>query len=355
MSGVSELTVERHAPSVAALPPLRIRVDKTARAGEQLVDRKCNLACLWCHGDFFGHRIGLPAIGNESLVQAVRLTIAAAGRSQADIKISGQGEPCLTGVDELCDLIARLRSLPRVRQVKLITNGTILADMATDLAAAGLSAVTVTLNSLNPETYALITGRESLSRALSGIQAALRAGLRTKLNVIYSALNAGEAWDFVRFSGENGGMVVRFLDLLIVAPELHRLYRPLSDLDGLLRPLATSKRIIVKPYRAIEYDFAHMGAAVQIKTAGRINECPNRGCAHRSVCLEGCRSSVRIAQDGTLHPCGVRTDNVIDLTDSGTTVERVREALSSGGKGDWPEATNGTAGSAEGVRSLAHG
>ncbi len=310
--------------------PLRIRIDKTVRGGEPLKDLNCNLACIWCHRDFFHHKLGVPAISNAKIVKTVKLVIAASSRRKAELKISGQGEPTLVGTNELCDLIGQLRLIPRVSEIKLITNGILLKDMARELKAIGLNAVTISINSLNFKTYSLITQRDFLSKAIKGVRAAIKVGLKTKLNVVYSKLNAGEVLDFIRFSGKNGGIVIKFFDLLVTNQLCKELYLPLSNLQKQLESLATSKRTLVTPYRACEYHFTNPKAI--IKTAGRVNECPNIACKYRTKCPEGCRSAVRISQDGVLHPCGVRTDNTIALVDDNVTIKQVRKALLSGGK-----------------------
>jgi molybdenum cofactor biosynthesis enzyme MoaA len=311
---------------------LRIRLDKTAKSGELLKCLNCNLACIWCHGDFFKHKLSTPAISNEKIVDIVKATISASTRQKVEVKISGQGEPCLVGVEELCDLIKRLRQIPKVSIVKLLTNGILLEGMLPDLVAAGLNSITVSINSLNPKVYAEITSHDDLECALKAVNAAVEMGLKTKINAVYTKLNSTEVLDYIRFSGEHAGLVVKFFDLLITKPICKDLYLPLSDLQRKLAPLATSVRTLLYPYRADEYHFLDVGAIIQVKTAGGINECPNTGCQYRNSCLEGCRSAVRISQDGTLHPCGVRTDNVITFKDRSPSIEMIKVALHSGGK-----------------------
>jgi cyclic pyranopterin phosphate synthase len=58
----------------------------------------------------------------------------------------------------------------------MTTNGERLAPVAADLRAAGLSALTVSLDSLQPDRFAQITRRGTLSRVLAGIDAAIDAG-----------------------------------------------------------------------------------------------------------------------------------------------------------------------------------
>jgi len=55
-------------------------------------------------------------------------------------------------------------------------------------------------------------------------------------------------------------------------------------------------------------------------------------CDYRQKCLEGCRYSIRISQDGHLHPCGVKKTNVISLLDKEVTNEQITNCLREGGK-----------------------
>lgn len=322
--------------SKSTIPPLQIRIDKTVKGEKILKNLNCNLNCIWCHKDFFNHKPGIPAITNTQIVKAVKLIITASLRPKARLNISGQGEPTLVGTNELSDLITRLRSIPQVSNIKLITNGILLTSMVKKLASAGLDAVTVSLNSLNPKTYQQITHQNHLDKAKMGVRAAVKAGLKTKINVVYCQLNANEVEEYIKFSRANGGIIVKFFDLLTTNISCHKLYLPLNKLQTQLEDLASSKECLTIPYHACKYHFTKPKATIVVKTAGSFNQCPNTACQHRKKCLEGCRTSVRISQDGVLHPCGVRTDNTINLFKNGknTSIEKVKEALHSGGKND---------------------
>lgn len=310
--------------------PLKIRLDKTAKAGELLKTKNCNLDCLWCHGDYFRHKVGAKAISNQKFIKIVDNVLAASSRQMAEIKISGQGEPCLVGERELCGLIKGLLSLPKVLNVKLVTNGILLDKMAKSLKDSGLDGVTVSIHSLKAERYKQITGKNKLSQALKGIRTAQKVGLKVKLNVIYSLINEDEIWDFINFS-EKERVMIKFFSLLPINPLCNDLYLPLEKLLKELETKALSKKIIAKPYSLYEYCFSKGGITVQVKNSSK-NNCPQKSCKHRKKCLEGCRSSVRISQDGILHPCGVRIDNVISLVDPNIGQQEIKKALLSGGK-----------------------
>lgn len=315
---------------------IRIRIDKTVKGGQILKNKRCNLNCLWCHGDFFHHQKRVSAINNEQIAEAVQKVIEAlnADASNAVVKISGEGEPTLVGKEELGALIAILKNQLKVKEVKLVTNGILLSSMVKDLADAGLDGINVSINSLNREIYSFITGDDKLEYAIKGVETSLEYGLRTKINVCYTRLNDFEVFDFIKFSQEHGGLVVKFFDLLITNNLCKRLYLPLERLIAKIERIALERKLIENPYLAYEYTIPP-NAYVCVKVASMQNSCPNTACNFRYKCLEGCRSSIRISQDGTLHPCGVRTDNVVSLINPNVTKRDIKQALLSGGKGWW--------------------
>lgn len=308
---------------------LRIRLDKTTKAGELLRARNCNLSCFWCHGDYFRHQVGVKALSNDGFIDVVGKVLAASSRPTAEVKISGQGEPCLSGKKELCGLIRDLRSFPKISIIKLVTNGILLDEMAQNLFSSGLDGVNVSIHSLRPQRYQKITGKNKLAQAIKGVRAARKVGLKVKLNTIYCRFNEDEIWDFVNFA-EKEKVVIKFFDLLCTNSLCKDLHLPLEKLWKQLELKATSKKVFEDPYVFYEYRFGN-GAIIQVKNC-RINKCLQKGCQYRQKCLEGCRSSVRISADGILHPCGVRVDNIIPLTSRDTSMAKIKKALLSGGK-----------------------
>jgi cyclic pyranopterin phosphate synthase len=131
------------------------------------------------------------------------------------LRITG-GEPLLR--PNLPDLIGDLTTIPGIDDVALTTNGMLLAKYATELKAAGLSRVTVSLDSLDPQVFARMSGGlGGVEEVLDGIEHARRAGLGPiKVNaVLQRGTNDAGALDLVaRFRGT--GIIVRFIEYMDV-------------------------------------------------------------------------------------------------------------------------------------------
>lgn len=129
------------------------------------------------------------------------------------LRITG-GEPTLRR--DLPDLIARLARLAGVDDIALTTNGLLLPTMAPALKAAGLDRVTVSIDSLDPEIFGRMNGLGvQPQKVLDGIEAALHAGLRVKVNtVVQRGVNEHtlrELW-----LGLRERAVVRFIEFMDV-------------------------------------------------------------------------------------------------------------------------------------------
>ncbi|HEX8686171.1 MAG TPA: GTP 3',8-cyclase MoaA, partial [Pyrinomonadaceae bacterium] len=112
-------------------------------------------------------------------------------------------------------LVAKLARVPGIRDLALTTNGFNLAERAAGLKAAGLTRVTVSLDSLKRAAFTQMTGVDMLSRVLEGIRAAGRVGLApVKVNaVVVRGHNDSEVADFAAFAREHGASV-RFIEYM---------------------------------------------------------------------------------------------------------------------------------------------
>jgi cyclic pyranopterin phosphate synthase len=181
------------------------------------VTDRCNFRCGYCMPAEVYHEryVFLPRREILSFEEIERLARAFVELGVRKLRITG-GEPLVRA--ELPQLIARLVRIPGVEDLALTTNGYLLANQADALRAAGLRRITVSLDSLDPETFKRMNGRGlEIGPVLAGIAAAERVGLAPlKLNcVVKRGENEGEIGALARhFRGT--GHVVRFIEYMDV-------------------------------------------------------------------------------------------------------------------------------------------
>ena len=212
----------RHADSPLTLlptgpkPPLDQRGRPLHDLRISVMDR-CNFRCPYCmpeakYGKDFQF---LPGAERLDFDEIVRLTRLAATLGVRKLRITG-GEPLLR--PNLAELIGELRRIDAITDIALTTNGVLLGQQAPALMAAGLSRVTVSLDSLDPEVFSRMNGgRGELDRVLHGIRAAADAGLaHLKINtVVQRGVNDHTLLDLLgHFRGS--GIVVRFIEYMDV-------------------------------------------------------------------------------------------------------------------------------------------
>jgi cyclic pyranopterin phosphate synthase len=202
-------------PAAAVASPVRDSRQRPLHDLRISVTDRCNFRCRYCMPgeQFEGHRF-LPAteqLGFEEIVRLVRLFVPLGVKK---LRLTG-GEPLLR--PRLAELVGLLAAVPGAEDVALTTNGVLLARQAAELRAAGLQRVTVSLNTLDPEIFARMSGGGSLGQVLEGIAEARRAGLAPlKVNaVVERGVNDQTVLELVgHFRGS--GIAVRFIEYMDV-------------------------------------------------------------------------------------------------------------------------------------------
>ena len=206
---------------------------------------RCNFRCPYCMPrETFGERYRfLSASERLTFDEISRLARLFVGLGVSKLRLTG-GEPLLrSGV---ADLVGELSSIDGVEDLALTTNGVLLAQHAAELAANGLKRVTVSLDTLDPETFRRMSGGfDGLERVQDGIRAALEAGLApVKVNaVIQRGVNDGQVLDLVRhFRGT--GVIPRFIEYMDVGNR--------NDWDpGRVVPSRQLRDLIATAYRLV--------------------------------------------------------------------------------------------------------
>ena len=172
------------------------------------VTDRCNLRCRYCMPD------GAKIPEHEEVLtheEFLRLAALFAQCGIDTVRITG-GEPLVRrGVEQLT---AGLKAIPGIRRVALTTNGVLLAQKLPALLAAGLDSVNISLDTLHPETFRRITGKDELAAVQNGIRAALASGIPVKLNCVpQPGVNEGELESLAALAQEHP-LQVRFIEMM---------------------------------------------------------------------------------------------------------------------------------------------
>lgn len=150
------------------------------------------------------------------------------------VKLTG-GEPLLRR--GLPQLVERLRTCSGI-EVSLTSNGTLLGDQADTLARAGLGRVNISLDTLDPERFSVLTGGGRLEETLRGIAAAHNAGLHPiKLNSVLRASSWRQDVPGLLDFATTHEIEIRFIELMrtgTAAAWVEAEYVPVSEVQKLL-------------------------------------------------------------------------------------------------------------------------
>lgn len=180
-------------------------IDPFARAITYLrvsVTDRCDFRCVYCMSE---NMTFLPKKELLTLEELDRLCSTFVGLGVEKLRITG-GEPLVRR-----DIMTFFRSMSRhldsgaLKELTLTTNGSQLERFASDLYAAGVRRVNVSLDTLNQDKFARVTRWGRLPQVLRGIDAAQAAGLKVKLNAVaLKEFNEDELFTLTEFCAERG-------------------------------------------------------------------------------------------------------------------------------------------------------
>ena len=299
---------------------LRLR-DSFGRAITDLrisVTDRCNYKCVYCRaGNEVASYTELP------IAHYLRMVRVLVSLGIEKVRLTG-GEPLLrSGLVEMVAELAQMRTAyaadgtrldarepGQPLDIALTTNGHLLGSLAAPLAAAGLNRVTVSMDAVDPETFARITRVPgSFQRVLAGVHAAQAAGLGpVKINcVLLRGFNDSQIEPFAEFSRRQG-VVVRFIEFMPLeepsAAEDARTWRPetVVPMDEIVARLSAWR-----PSCGVPAGLAELPPRAASETARRftfadgIGEIGIIAPVSRPFC--GHCSRLRITSDGALRTC----------------------------------------------------
>jgi len=176
------------------------------------VTDRCNLRCSYCMPE--EEYVWLPREDVLTFEEMATLAGYFTDLGVDKVRLTG-GEPLLRR--DLARLIRLLLQNHNIKEIALTTNGILLADQAEALYEAGLSRVTISLDTLRPERFRQLTRRDEFARVMEGIESAGGAGFTgLKLDTVaIRGFNDDELVGLIEF-GKHFQAEVRFIEYMDV-------------------------------------------------------------------------------------------------------------------------------------------
>jgi cyclic pyranopterin phosphate synthase len=275
------------------------------------VTLRCNHSCIFCHREgIFGARNRELSPSDWGFVARVSVK-----HDIRDYKITG-GEPLIR--EDIVDIVHEIRSAGG--KVSIVTNGSFLEKYARGFAEEGVDHINVSLHSLKPEVFKLITGGD-LERVLRGIDEALNYGLKLKLDYVVLSYNISEFRDIIRFAEERGVdlNIIELIPLGLTLEKYKTLHTGLDEIIDYLEKNSVEKHIREFQSRP-EYVLSSGIRVVIVK-----------GWYNPELCMHCTR--IRMTPDGYIKTCIFRNDTLVNARkailerDEEGFVEALRKAV----------------------------
>jgi len=264
------------------------------------VTDRCNLRCIYCMPEkgirFMPHG---EILTYEEILHIVRLSIQKGIRK---VRLTG-GEPLVR--KGFISFLERLSKIEGLEEITLTTNGVLLKSFAADIKNCGISRINVSLDSLRPERFFRITGRDFFERVWEGLEEAEYVGFNPiKINVVaIKGVNDDEVLDFADLALKKP-YHVRFIELMPVGEQNTWNPERFVSTDEIYRLIQS--RGDLKPVKSNPYD----GPAQRYKINGGQGEIGLIGALSNHFC-DNC-NRLRLTPEGYLRGC-LFSDQEIDL------------------------------------------
>ncbi|MBT3952294.1 GTP 3',8-cyclase MoaA [Amylibacter sp.] len=206
------------------------------------VTDRCDFRCVYCMSENMNF---LPKADLLTLEELDKMCTAFISQGVEKLRITG-GEPLVRrNIMEFFNSISRHLKTGALKELTLTTNGSQLHRFAEQLAEIGIKRINVSLDTLNEEKFSQITRWGRLVQVLKGIDAALAAGIKIKINTVaLKDFNEDELEKIVKWCA-NRKMDLTFIEVMPMGDigNENRLnqYWPLSDLRKRLTKTWTLK------------------------------------------------------------------------------------------------------------------
>lgn len=247
---------------------------------------RCNLRCRYCMPHGIQTVPSKEILTYEEILQVCEQAAAVGIRK---IRITG-GEPLVRlGAPEL---IGRIKRLPGIEAVTMTTNGVLLPKYLKELTAQGLDAVNISLDTMDAELYRKITGYDSFDRVLEGIDEAVYAGLKVKVNAVLQKDMAAEWKPLIELARERP-VDVRFIELMPIGTG--------KNMEGVSGAELLKQMEEAHPNIEEDHTVHGNGPAVYYRIPGYMGGIGFISAIHGKFC-ESC-NRIRMSAAGMLKPC----------------------------------------------------
>lgn len=280
------------------------------------VTDRCNLRCFYCMPEE-GIRY-LPKRELLTFEELVKLTEILSGLGISKVRITG-GEPFLR--KDLIKLMEEIRSIDGIAELHITTNGLLAGDYLDDLVRLGINSVNLSLDTLDPERFKLITRRDEFYKTQEVFNRLQQSGIPVKINtVVMDGKNIEDILPLAELT-KHKGISVRFIEEM-----------PFNGTGMRFQSLQWNERRMLE-YLKTHYPQLEMVTAGKHDTA-KVYQIPGYSgtigiiaAYTRNFC--GTCNRIRLTAQGMLKTClydqGVL--NVRDLMRSGSSDAEIRNAF----------------------------
>ncbi len=257
---------------------------------------RCNLNCIYCHHE------GITGSSKYEMTpeEIVRICALSARHGVRKIKITG-GEPLLR--EDVIEIVDGISKIEGIEDVSMTTNGTLLEDLAGELKAAGLNRINVSLDTLRPDVFSMISRGGELDTVLRGLNRAAEVGLMpVKLNmVVMNGINDDEIESILK-RYPKGGFVIQLIELMDAEHDSEFFSKYFYDLDEVEKGFEEqADDVYVRKFMQGRRKYVLNGSEVEIIKP-----------MHNTEFCARC-TRIRVTADGKFKPCLMRSDNLVDF------------------------------------------
>ena len=294
-------------------------VDPFGRKIEYLrlsVTDKCNLRCFYCMPSGFKD---FETPSNWLTFDEIERVVGAFGELGVNrIRLTG-GEPLVR--KNLPELAARISALPGIDDLSLSTNATLLEQQAEALYAGGIRRINVSLDTMNAEQFADITGGGRLDQVLRGLDKSRDVGFSPiKINMVVMKDTCLDDYQRILEYCMENGFTLRFIETMPMGA-------PGRDASDQYMSIDVVKESLAKQYNLLPGLMTGGGPARYYRIDGTDFEVGFITPISQHFC-ESC-NRVRLSVDGTIYLCLGQDDKLElrPLLRDGISDEGLKQAI----------------------------